>query len=82
MMDFALLTATSGYHRFYNIDVESPILASLSASYFEKGRILCNGPSFLRFESGKRSGKILYRWLDVESWLSDQQCEPKGEANA
>lgn len=58
-----------------------PEITGLSASFFEKGRILGYGPSFLRVKSGKRSGKILYRRLDVENWLSDQLCEPKGGAN-
>lgn len=59
-----------------------PEITGLSASYFEKGRILGYGPSFLRIKSGKGSGKILYRRIDVENWLSDQLCDPKGGANA
>lgn len=52
-----------------------------SASYFEKARILCYSPSSLRVKSGKRSGRILYCGPDVENWLLDQLCEPKGGAN-
>lgn len=58
-----------------------PEITGLSVSYFEKGRILGYGPRFMRFKSGARSGKILYSRIDVENWLSDQLCDPKGGAN-
>ena len=59
-----------------------PGITGLSTSFFEKGRILGYGPNFIRVNPGKRSGKILYRRIDVEEWLSDQMCVPKGGANA
>jgi hypothetical protein len=59
-----------------------PEITGLSSSFFEKGRILGYGPNFIRVNPGKRSGKILYRRIDVEKWLSDQMCAPTGGANA
>lgn len=61
---------------------ELPAITGFSASYFEKGRHLGYGPRFLRSKSGSRTGKILYRRADVESWLADLTCEPQGGANA
>ncbi|TMV12604.1 helix-turn-helix transcriptional regulator [Arenibacterium halophilum] len=58
-----------------------PDITGLSISFFEKGRILGYGPNFIRVNPGKRSGKILYRRIDVEQWLSDQMCAPKGDVN-
>ncbi|WP_170381970.1 helix-turn-helix transcriptional regulator [Ruegeria atlantica] len=58
-----------------------PEITGLSASYFEKGRGLGYGPRFIRVNSGGRSGKILYRRVDVENWLSDLTCEPQGGAD-
>jgi len=61
---------------------ELPAITGFSASYFEKGRHLGYGPRFLRSKSGSRTGKILYRRTDIESWLADLTCEPQGGANA
>lgn len=61
---------------------ELPAITGFSASYFEKGRHLGYGPRFLRSKSGSRTGKILYRRTDVDSWLSGLTCDPQGGANA
>lgn len=55
-----------------------PEITGFSTSYFEKGRIIGYGPRFIRSKTGGRVGKILYRRIDVESWLSSMMCEPKG----
>ena len=58
-----------------------PQITGLSQSFFEKGRIHGYGPRFIRVRSGGRAGKVLYRASDVESWLADQECEPKGDGH-
>ena len=58
-----------------------PQITGLSKSFFEKGRILGYGPKFIRGRSGGRSGKVLYRLSDVERWLADQECLPKGNGH-
>ncbi|MGR3610131.1 MAG: helix-turn-helix transcriptional regulator [Sulfitobacter sp.] len=60
---------------------ELPEVTGFSASYFEKGRIFGYGPRFIRSKSGGRTGKILYRRSDVETWLTDMTCEPQGGAD-
>ena len=58
-----------------------PAITGFSTSYFEKGRIQGYGPLFIRSKTGGRTGKILYRRVDVENWLSGMLCEPKGGAD-
>jgi hypothetical protein len=58
-----------------------PEITGFSTSYFEKGRVLGYGPRFLRSKTGGRTGKILYRRIDVENWMADMACEPQGGAN-
>jgi len=58
-----------------------PEITGFSTSYFEKGRIQGYGPRFIRSKSGGRTGKILYRRVDVENWMSAMTCEPQGGAN-
>ncbi|MGC3938751.1 helix-turn-helix transcriptional regulator [Roseobacter sp. EG26] len=60
---------------------ELPEITGFSTSYFNKGRLLGYGPRFMRFKSGGRTGKILYRRIDVESWMADMTCDPKGGAD-
>lgn len=60
---------------------ELPELTGVSASYFEKGRLYGYGPQYIGIKSGKRSGKILYRRSDVESWLESQQRNPGSMSN-
>jgi len=38
------------------------------------------GPHFMRFKSSGRTSKFLYRRNDVESWMVDMTCDPKGGA--
>lgn len=57
---------------------EVAALTGFSTSYFEKARIYDYGPAFLRVQSLGKTGKILYRRAAVESWLSAQECSPKG----
>lgn len=54
-----------------------PDVTGLSRSFFEKGRIYGFGPPFLRIQSGKRAGKILYRINDVERWLASNEQNPE-----
>ncbi|SCZ49523.1 hypothetical protein SAMN04488118_10196 [Epibacterium ulvae] len=60
---------------------ELPEITGFSASFFEKGRFLGYGPRFMRFKSSGRTGKVLYRRVDVERWMNDMICDPKGGAN-
>lgn len=59
-----------------------PDVTGLSRSFFEKGRIYGFGPPFLRIQSGKRAGKILYRISDVERWLAARECNPEAGCDA
>lgn len=54
-----------------------PEITGLSKSFFEKGRIYGYGPQFIRIASARRAGKILYRPIDVESWLCARECNPE-----
>lgn len=54
-----------------------PGITGLSKSFFEKGRIYGFGPKFIRIQSGKRTGKVLYRLEDINRWLSDQAFDPQ-----
>ena len=56
---------------------ELAFLTSLSASFFEKGRVYGYGPPFIRINSGKRLGKILYDPAEVEAWLDSQRTAPE-----
>ena len=60
---------------------ELPPITGHSISYFEKGRGGGYGPPFIRSVANGRTGKILYRRTDVEKWLSDLTCDPKGGAD-
>ena len=58
-----------------------PDITGFSTSYFEKGRGRGYGPPFIRSVANGRTGKILYRRTDVEKWLADLTCDPKGGAD-
>lgn len=58
-----------------------PAITGFSTSYFEKGRIYGYGPRFIRSKTGGRSGKILYRRVDIENWLSGMMHDPEGDAD-
>ena len=58
-----------------------PEVTGFSVSYFEKGRIYGYGPSFIRVQRGKRTGKVLYRESDVLHWLEKNAFNPEGSAD-
>lgn len=58
-----------------------PEITGLSRSFFEKGRIYGYGPQYIRIASGNRAGKILYRPEDIETWMTQRECNPEGAHN-
>lgn len=58
-----------------------PEITGLSRSFFEKGRIYGYGPQYIRIASGNRAGKILYRPEDIETWMTQRECNPEEAYN-